>query len=370
MGDKVTPAGGDQFRVLRNNYEKATIHSDIRRTIVGGLNEEDVIKYIDSMRHQYQSVEDELNNHLEEMRLAKEKLRHELENYKNTTASEAKQNKNALTNALNNLSNYQEQLIAKDEQYKASLDIVLKEKNQLADEKSSLMEEVELIREEYARVSKKIKAAEKKLEDQIIKREDMERALHLEQGKNIDLSEAIIELEKQVASLQQQVDEDQQLFEEYSIINQQLQEEMNSLRESTNAASLKGDVDTIYKHLDSIAEQITINDKLQQQLDMEKQRSDKIEKDLYHFSEWLAGIKDQFKQDHLLLEHQFLEIEQKHKDVENHINEVKANLHTFGSNTGNDIEELYTNIESSNNAYAPKCINIIHWRDKSTAKSG
>jgi ribosomal protein S3 len=103
---------------------------------------------------------------------------------------------------------------------------------------------------------------------------------------------------------------------------------------------------------------------------MEKHRADKAEKDMIQFSEFLSNIKEHFKQNQSQLELQFIEIAQKQKDMENFINQVKANMITIGSNTGSQLEELYNSVEINNKISDNKCINIIKWRDKNTAVSG
>ena len=75
---------------LRKKLSKESIHSNFRSKIIGGLNEKDVLKYIDLLGEKYQQVEQEMKKDLFDLLSSKNKLQKEFEIYQ-TSALEEKQ---------------------------------------------------------------------------------------------------------------------------------------------------------------------------------------------------------------------------------------------------------------------------------------
>ncbi|KUG04829.1 chromosome partition protein smc [hydrocarbon metagenome] len=488
MDESLTPHNEDKLRALRNNLEKLSLQSDFRKKVIGGLSEDDVIKYIDGLRQQSQMVEDELSHHIEELQHAKEKLLKEYEQFKQETREEKVKLQEIADKAVAESAVYMQECQDHAALYNMEIDKVVNENQRLENERNQLEEQVLLLEKELGRLNsyvneytnerkhyrdqiveleQEILSNQNRLNEQIKLGEDLERKFEFEKSKTAsaakdisslrqkisNLEEAqkekqvkfeeeirinqelvqelelersrvnsaqktidtqtlnIKELEEQLLTniktseeylektleLEQELEEERrklhgstetigiqnskiedlekQLFEniktteEYLAKNQELEQELknanqNSGRADSSLLNFKGEVDVIYKTLDNIKVQIDINDKLQQQLDHERSRAERVEKDMAQISEWAYNLKEKFHLNQRQLEVQFGNIEEKHKAMQSDINGLRSNLETFSVGTGTEIDNLCATVDSSNQLIDSKCVKIDQWREK------
>ncbi len=488
MDDGLAPQNEDKLRALRNNLEKISLQSDFRKKVIGGLSEEDVIKYIDGLRQQSQMVENELSHYIEELESATEKLRKEYEEFRQESREEKDRlqelaDRNAADSARF-IQEYQDQAVL----YNSEIDKMTDENYQLMNERNDLAEQVLELEQELKRLNtciaeysnektiyvkqitdleqdildkhneleaqiklgedieqklefekartasaakemnilkQKIAAVEEdlieslnKIEEEQKKNRELEQELESEKNKvnsgketintmaskigeleeqlieNTKMAEEYLKIKEELeqelelgklevstcnetinnqilrtVELEEQLFENMRLAEEYLKAKEELEQELSAARENTSQASskvmnFKGEVDVIYKQLDNIKVQIDINDKLQQQLDYERSRAEKVEKDMSQFSEWIYNLKEKFQTNQQQLEAQFNKIEDKHRAMQSDINGLRSNLESFSVGTGTELDNLCATVDCSNQMPENKCVKIDQWREK------
>ena len=82
MEEKVIPLNQSNIHALRSNVEKRLLQSDMRRKIIGGVSEEDVYAYVETIRQQFRLVEEDLKRQVRELQLSKDELQRDYEAYR------------------------------------------------------------------------------------------------------------------------------------------------------------------------------------------------------------------------------------------------------------------------------------------------
>lgn len=163
--------------------------------------------------------------------------------------------------------------------------------------------------------------------------------------ENLRLENERDELSKQLLSSGQDIETKKQLELKVEMLERQLLESKKSA--NSKVAGVKNEIDAIYSQLEMLKNEVGVNDSLQQQLETERLRSEKTEKEMSRFREWVSGLKDRFNADKNRLEVQFAEIEEKHKSMQADVKGLRTNLADFCINTGAEIDNLYTAVEST-----------------------
>lgn len=210
MAEKTISLDENNLNILRDNLEKRLIQSDLRKKFLGGISEEDVTVYVESVKHQFQLIESALNKQIIELQVSNEVMRRDFEEYRQRAGEDKIKLQEALKNAVANSLQHKEEFSEKDE---------------------------------------------------IINK--MNESFNLEIYK---LTQENLRLEKQ------------------------LMESKNS--ENSKVAGVKSGIDAIYSQLDILKNQVGVNDSLQQQLEAERLRSEKTEKEMYRLREWVAELKE------------------------------------------------------------------------------
>lgn len=83
----------------------------MRKKLIGGISEEDVSIYIESVRHQFQLIENELNRQIIELQASNEKMRRNFEEYRQKAGEDKINLQEALKNAVADSSRYKDECI-------------------------------------------------------------------------------------------------------------------------------------------------------------------------------------------------------------------------------------------------------------------
>jgi chromosome segregation ATPase len=299
MEEKVVSLNENNLQTIRNNLEKDLVKSDMRRKLIGGISEEDVTIYIDSIRHQYQQVENELKNLLKESQLSKEDIKKDYEAYRKRTGEEKTRLQEALEKAVEENVKLQEALKkAEDESslYSSECrkkDGIIEEINVKCNELEELLLESKKTAEKYC---KSIKEMEQQARDEKIK-------LTHAKGDKMNLNPKVF--------------------------------------------GFKNEIDAIYKQLSSLNEQVSANENLHKELELERLRAEEGERNMSQFRDWISGLKEKFHKDKIQLDIHFTEMDEKQKAMQSDINSLRENLENFCETTGSEIDNLFTTINIS-----------------------
>ncbi|MHB1421411.1 MAG: hypothetical protein ACYCX4_17825 [Bacillota bacterium] len=226
---------------------------------------------------------------------------------------------------------------------------------------NNIYEHFQQIENEYKQNIEKLQSSNSELELQL--------ESHLATEKDVDsLMQNIIELEDALKQSQHQVQEEQKIKEQieterradsarYNDTITMLEAKVSELEEQEQ--QLRSEHDTIVKALedklnkknanpinnihamlDQLKDQVTDIDNLQQQVEHERIRAEKAEREMSQYWKWVSVIKERFHKDQLELELQFTEIEEQYTAMHAHVNGLRTNLENFRLITEVEIEDL------------------------------
>lgn len=154
MADQEKLSAEENFQLLRNKLE-----SEFRRKLFGGVNQQDVIKYIQSIREQSQQVVDIYEERIEELSGSNQMLRRQLEEYRNRI-QEQDDCVNQLNGYIARMKDEKEKLQEKFEMTEQNLSDLM---NDCEDKERTLCElehiykqEIETYRDEQSRLTREI----------------------------------------------------------------------------------------------------------------------------------------------------------------------------------------------------------------------
>ena len=326
MEEKVISLNEGNLHMLRNKVEKKLSHSDMRRKLIGGISEEDVSIYVDSMRQQFRLVEDELRQQFRELQQSKDELRKEYEAYRQRSGEEKAGMQEALENALVEASRFKDECSEKDGMIQKINERFDSEVGRLTDAGSQLESERDELKKQLLSYERETKA---------------EGTLAL---KVKELEEQLLESQKTAEEYQKSMREMERQVSEEHMNLARAQEDKTNL--NSRVASFKSEIDAIYKQLGSLNEQVSANESLQQELELERLRAEKAEQDMSQFRELMSGLKDKFHKDQIQLDVQFNEMEEKQKAMQDDINGLRENLEDFCKATGTEIDDLFATLEN------------------------
>lgn len=311
---------------LRKKLNKESIHSSLRPKLIGGLNEKDVLKYIDVIENKYQNIEEEMKKSLYELVSARDRLQKELEAAK-AEALEDKQNMQAsLDQTKKNLGVYE----AKCEELEFTIQSLNDNNNslinQLQNENSRLaMERLELesqltasrqeiveLKEFSAEVEQKSQILELKINEL---REELERKPAEDNGEYIE----------KIKSLEGTIEQYKAEIEEHRRTKARTEDELKLKKAQVTSCKITGfkdEVFNIYQQLDALTqEQVQMNKELQEQLKFEHVRAEKAEQRVAILNAWVAQLKEKLYGEQNLFEIQFKKMAERYSLFQSELNE-------------------------------------------------
>lgn len=283
---------------LRKKLNKESIQSNFRPKLIGGLNEKDVIKYIDIIEEKYEHIEQEMKKNMYELVSSRDKLQKELENCN----TEVMEEKKALQESLEQSQNELQQMTA----------IRTELEQQLTDSRA----EIEQVKEYSARLEQqnqdfktKVTDLETELKKWGNEKQNYDDEIYL--GKIRALEDTLaanmaeIELERK---LREQAEEENKL-EKARVSNCKIN-------------GFKDEVFNIYQQLELLTEeQVQMNKELQEKLMAEQLRANKAENSLEELRKWVSDIKDKLYSEQNLFEIQFRKMAERYSLFQSELNQ-------------------------------------------------
>ncbi|MDF2891356.1 MAG: hypothetical protein K0R80_1723, partial [Clostridia bacterium] len=99
--------------------------------------------------------------------------------------------------------------------------------------------------------------------------------------------------------------------------------------------------------LEGVKEQVKMNEKLKQQLEQERLRALKAEKEMADFLKNVSELKNSINSNQNLLEGQFKSIGDKYQEMQVDLKGLQDNINSFKASAGTGIAELYSAVEKA-----------------------
>jgi len=356
------------FAKFQEKLNREAIPSQFRKNLVGGLNEEDVTKYIVYMEDKGHQLENEIKKGLNEISNYRKKLKKEMEdkqslqNNLDNYIAECKR-KDIIMQSLDEkgcteierLQNELHKMEAERNEFEKSLSDsrpgiaqLQNEIYQLAEERKEMEKllsdssmEIERITEESARFKEEnnvihLKVAD--MEEQIMSKDiqaeefnaifqELEQQIEFERSRNEKQSEDLEILKQKIASLEATIAETTMEIEEQRKIGEKAEQELKleKARVSSNEINgFKDEVIHIYKKNETLADEadqhVKIYNELQQQFYLEQERANKAETNMAELVKWISVLRDNLNSEQNLLETQFKQIVDRRNQFQSEIN--------------------------------------------------
>ncbi|MBS8266508.1 hypothetical protein DYI25_18975 [Mesobacillus boroniphilus] len=311
---------------LRKKLNKESIHSSLRPKLIGGLNEKDVLKYIDVIEHKYQSIEQEMKKSLYELVSARDRLQKELEATKAEVLEEKQNMQASLDQSQKDLAVYAVKceeleftIQTLNDNNNSLINQLQTENSHLAAERKELESQLTASRQEIAEL--KEFSAEFEQRNQVLElrvkelREELERK---PAGNNEQYLEKIKSLEGTIEQYKAEI-------EEHRKTRARTEDELKLKKAQVTSCKITGfkdEVFNIYQQLDALTqEQVQINKELQEQLKFEQVRAEKAEQRVEILHTWVAQLKERLYGEQNLFEIQFKKMAERYSLFQSEINE-------------------------------------------------
>jgi chromosome segregation ATPase len=358
--ENLNKTNGEAISNLRSKINQESV-SILRSKTFGGLNEEDVKKYIDSIEDKYQKIVKEMNEKMNVISSARNKLQGEYQIYVNKTVEEKKILQVSLDKAQKSLAENN----SKTAELQVEIDKIVGEKKELERALTQSSREIEelkksaLSNQEFAALKKSVAGFEQEnndlkakiagLEKQISSKEtddvknnklmgELEQQIEIEKERSGKLSidfelsrQKIIDLEKIIAENKTELERLQQAT---GLDEQELKlEKARAL--CSNITGFKDEIKNIHLRLESLTEeQAKINDELQEQLETEHLRAKKAENGLEEMIKSISELKDKLDSEQNQFKNQFKQLSERHDQFQS---EIKGCFHNLYNSCNNYI---------------------------------
>ncbi|MFT9596519.1 hypothetical protein [Mesobacillus sp.] len=318
---------------LRKKLNKESIHSSLRPKLIGGLNEKDVLKYIDVIENKYQHIEQEMKKSLYELVSARDRLQKELEADK-AAALEEKQNMQAsLDQTQKDLAVYAAKceeleftIQSLNDNNNTLIDQLQTENSRLALERKELESQLTASRQEIAEL--KEFTAEFEQRNQILELKINELREELERNPSGENQEYV----EKIKSLEETIEQYKAEIEEHRKTRARTEDELKLKKAQVTSCKITGfkdEVFNIYQQLEALTqEQVQINKELQEQLKFEQVRAEKAEQRVESLNIWIAQLKEKLYGEQSLFEIQFKKMAERYSLFQSEVNESFDDLKT------------------------------------------
>lgn len=311
---------------LRKKLNKESIHSSLRPKLIGGLNEKDVLKYIDVIEHKYQDIEQEMKKSLYELVSSRDRLQKDLEAAKASALEEKQKMQASLDQAQKDLTVYADKceeleftIQSLNENNNSLINQLQTENSQLAADYKEL--ESQLTASQQIMTELREYSGETEQRNQILEMKITELQEELE-GKPAGNKEEYIE---KIKSLEETIEQYKTEIEEHRKTRARTEDELKLKKAQVTSCKITGfkdEVFNIYQQLDALTqEQVQINKDLQEQLIFEQLRAEKAEQRVEILNTWVAQLKEKLYGEQNLFEIQFKKVAESYSLFQSEINE-------------------------------------------------
>lgn len=300
MGNKMPENTEDSLALLRNKVKEEVVISDFRRKLIGGISEEDVEDYINTVRKQAEYKENKLNDKIEELISSRDQLKVEYNTYVKNAEEEKKKLQKELTETIQNLEQCKTtdlQISNYEEKYKAELEGLRYELNKVSTERNELKSQLSNIYKDMDNSKAALVSFENEKRLYELQIGELRKELSAIHNKLDEKSKAFGELEEQLRGSKQTEMEHERAR---AAIAEQLKNEQTSLAKildensqlHSKSDTFEKELNDMYNELKSVKEQVKVNYELQQQLEQERLKSERVEKEMTDFFKRIIELKD------------------------------------------------------------------------------
>lgn len=345
--------------LLRKKSNKETFRSKFRPKLIGGLNEEDVKKYLSILEEEYINIEQEMTRDMNELSDSREKLKKDFEIYKAMVVEEKQKLLNKLSKAEESLAVHEKEYIGKELVLQSLTEEVAQLKfanNRIKEERAELERqffmsqiESEKIKENAAwteqqkhalndkinEIEKEILLVNKQNEESKAVCRKLEQQLEFEKSRDDKQNIEVEKLNRKIAELEETISVNMLEIEAQrrtcDNLEQELQEEKGRIL-SSKISGFKDEIINLYQQLEKLTEdQEIVNAELQQQLESEQLRADRAETRLAEMNKWASEIKDKLYMEQNLFESQFNQVKERHNRIQSEISNCLDNFQEMES---------------------------------------
>ena len=372
----------DSLMYLQTKLNKDSIKYTFRKKLFGGLNQDDVIKYVTGIEDDFLKIEQKLRKDMSELSDSRRSLVMEFENFKSTTFQDKKsleesleESQNNLSSSMDELSNLNSELERMSSNENSEMVQLKNGMSQMQDVINQSFERISMLENEIIRMTEEKKALmtklsdaelevqqikgfaseiEKESESSKLRINELEKApsemamdqevldriqadfatkLGAQKSQNeilelslISANEKIETLEKSIAQIMMKVEEQKELAAK---AEQDLKLE-KALVSSYKINGFKNEFANLYQQLDYLSdEQVRTNRELQEKLEIEKTKAARAELKMAELVKCVKTLNDKLTSEQYLFNEQFSQLAKSHSQFTEEVNEIFASLNEF-----------------------------------------
>ena len=372
----------DSLMYLQTKLNKDSIKYTFRKKLFGGLNQDDVIKYVTGIEDDFLKIEQKLRKDMSELSDSRRSLVMEFENFKSTTFQEKKSLEEELKESnvslasykeeLNNLNSELEQISSNENAEMVQLkngmsqmqDVInqafekistleneiirmTEEKNELMNKLSEAEMEVQqmkgfasAIEEESKNYKLRISELENAPSEIVMDQEELDRIqvdfetkIGAEKSANEMLELSLVSANEKIEALEASIGEIMLKVEAQKELTAKAEQDFKlekALVSSYKINGFKNEFANLYQQLDYLSdEQVRTNSELQEKLEMEKTRASKAELKMAELMKCVKTLNEKLCTEQFFFNEQFSQMAKSHSQFTEEVNEIFASLNEF-----------------------------------------
>lgn len=372
----------DSLMYLQTKLNKDSIKYTFRKKLFGGLNQDDVIKYVTGIEDDFLKIEQKLRKDMSDLSDSRRSLVMEFENFKSTSFQEKKSLEESLKESQMNLTSYTEELsmlnselerISSNEnsemvqlkngmsqmqdvinQAFEKISMLENELLRMTEEKSNLMITLSDAEREYQQLKLDASEIEKQSNDYKLRIQELENApsammmdqealdrmnadfqikIETEKSANQMLELSLISANEKIKTLEANIAQILMKVEEQKELTAKAEQDLKlekALVSSYKINGFKNEFANLYQQLDYLSEeQIRTNSELQEKLELEKTRASKAEQKMAELMCCVKALNEKLCNEQYFYNEQFSQMAKSHSQFAEEVNEIFASLNEF-----------------------------------------
>ncbi len=372
----------DSLMYLQTKLNKDSIKYTFRKKLFGGLNQDDVIKYVTGIEDDFLKIEQKLRKDNSELSDSRRSLVMEFENFKSTSLQEKKALEESMKESQDNLTSYTEEL----NQLNAELERMSSSENsemvqmkngmsQMQDVINQAFEKISMLENEIIRMTEEknnlmMKLSDAELEVQELKgfaaeiekesnnyklrinelqnapsaimmdqealdrvKADFQSKIGAEKSANETLELSLISANERIETLEASIAQIMMSVEEQKELTAKAEQDLKlekALVSSYKINGFKNEFANLYQQLDYLSdEQVRTNSELQEKLEIEKTRASRAEQKMAELMKCVKALNEKLCNEQYLFNEQFSQMAKSHSEFTEEVNEIFASLNEF-----------------------------------------
>ena len=224
---------------------------------------------------------------------------------------------------------------------------------------NTMNKEIEMLRHNQKRLEESLEQSQKSVEENWYARELALEQLEEVKRQASNRNEAVENLTSTIGKLESQLKGSQRIALEHDKVRATIEEQLR--REHMNIVKMldenkelhsktlefSDELNIVYQELESVKEQVKMNFELHQQLELERLKSEKVEKEMNEFLKSVSELKSKIHSNQYQLDGQFKNIGDKYQELQGDLKGLHANVQNFKAHTGTGIDDLYSAVDKA-----------------------